>query len=58
VVVIKSLGGTPDAAAKRLRMGNPSVFCRIEEDCLVFDPRTVLQGQIMELVAAVTHARK
>jgi L-seryl-tRNA(Ser) seleniumtransferase len=58
VVVIKSLGGSPDAAARRLRIGNPSVFCRIEEDCLVFDPRTVLQGQIMELVSAVTHARK
>jgi len=57
VVVIKSLGGTPDAAAKRLRMGTPSVFCRIEEDSLVFDPRTVLQGQIMELVSAITAQR-
>ncbi|MBX3473690.1 MAG: L-seryl-tRNA(Sec) selenium transferase [Planctomycetes bacterium] len=58
VVVIKSLGGTPDAAARRLRMGTPSVFCRIEEDSLVFDPRTVLQGQIMELVSAITAQRK
>lgn len=58
VVVIKSLGGTPDAAAKRLRMGTPSVFCRIEEDCLVFDPRTVLQGQIIELVSAISAQRQ
>lgn len=58
VVVIKDLGGTPDAAAKRLRMGTPSVFCRIEDDSLVFDPRTVLQGQIMEMVSAITAQRQ
>ncbi len=58
VVEIRSLGGGLEAAAKRLRMGTPSVFCRIESDALVFDPRTVLQGQIMELVAAITAAKK
>ncbi len=58
VVEIRSLGGGLEAAAKRLRMGTPSVFCRIENDALVFDPRTVLQGQIMELVAAITAAKK
>ena len=34
VVVIDSLGGSLDAASKRLRMGTPSVFCRIEDDSL------------------------
>lgn len=58
VVVLKNLGGSPDAAAKRLRMGNPSVFCRIENDALVFDPRTLLPGQDTELVAAIAAARK
>ncbi|MCA8912486.1 MAG: L-seryl-tRNA(Sec) selenium transferase [Planctomycetes bacterium] len=58
VVVISKLGGSPDAAAKRLRMGTPSVFCRIENDALVFDPRTLLPGQDTELVAAIAAARK
>ena len=58
VVIVKKLGGSPDAAAKRLRMGEPSVFCRIENDSLVFDPRTLLPGQDTELVAAIAAARK
>lgn len=56
VLVIRKLGGSPDAAAKRLRMGTPSVFCRIENDALVFDPRTLLPGQETELVAAISAA--
>ncbi len=58
VLVIDKLGGSPDAAAKRLRMGTPSVFCRIENDALVFDPRTLLPGQDAELVAAIASARQ
>jgi L-seryl-tRNA(Ser) seleniumtransferase len=57
VVVIRSLSGSPDQAAKRLRMGTPSVFCRIEDDALVFDPRTLLPGQETELVAAIQAAK-
>lgn len=57
VVVINKLGGSPDAAAKRLRMGTPSVFCRIENNALVFDPRTLLPGQDKELVSAVVAAK-
>lgn len=56
VLVIRKLGGSPDAAAKRLRMGTPSVFCRIENDALVFDPRTLLPGQDAELVTAISSA--
>lgn len=57
VVVIRGLSGSLDQAAKRLRMGTPSVFCRIEDDSLVFDPRTLLPGQEVELVAAVQAAK-
>ena len=57
VLAIRNLGGSPDAAAKRLRMNTPSVFCRIENDALVFDPRTLLPGQDTELVAAITAAK-
>jgi L-seryl-tRNA(Ser) seleniumtransferase len=57
VLMIGNLGGSPDAAAKRLRMGTPSVFCRIENEQLVFDPRTLLPGQDSELVEAIAAAR-
>ncbi len=57
VVVIKSLGGSLDAASKRLRLGTPSVFCRIEDDALKFDPRSLLTGQEHELVEAIINAR-
>ncbi|MCA8915809.1 MAG: L-seryl-tRNA(Sec) selenium transferase [Planctomycetes bacterium] len=57
VIAIRKLGGSPDTAAKRLRLGTPSVFCRIENDALVFDPRTLLPGQESELVAAITAAK-
>lgn len=57
VLVIRKLGGSPDAAAKRLRMNTPSVFCRIENDALVFDPRTLLDGQDSELVSAIVAAK-
>ena len=57
VLVIRKLGGSPDAAAKRLRMATPSVFCRIENDALVFDPRTLLDGQDSELVSAIVAAK-
>ncbi|MHC4841394.1 MAG: L-seryl-tRNA(Sec) selenium transferase [Planctomycetota bacterium] len=57
VVVIDSLGGSLDAAAKRLRMGTPSVFCRIEDESLRFDPRSLLPGQEDELTEAILNAR-
>jgi L-seryl-tRNA(Ser) seleniumtransferase len=56
VLVIAGLGGSPDAAARRLRLGTPSVFCRIEDDALVFDPRTLLPGQEAELADALLGA--
>jgi L-seryl-tRNA(Ser) seleniumtransferase len=58
VLAIDNLGGSPDIAARRLRMGTPSVFCRIENDALVFDPRTLLPGQDSELVEAIAAAHQ
>ncbi len=43
----------PDAAALALRRCDPPVVARIEEDLLVFDPRTVLPHEDGALVAAI-----
>ncbi len=46
----------PDTLAKRLRTGPTAVIPRIEEDQLLFDPRTVLPAQDSMLVQAVLAA--
>lgn len=46
----------PDTLAKRLRTGPTAVIPRIEEDQLLFDPRTVLPVQDSMLVQAVLAA--
>jgi len=43
----------PDVLAEQLRRGNPPVVARIDDDALVFDPRTVLPGQEEALLAAI-----
>jgi len=43
-----------DDVARRLRLGTPCVFARIEDNALLFDPRSLLPGQEEELVAAIT----
>jgi L-seryl-tRNA(Ser) seleniumtransferase len=40
-----------EAAARALRTGDPPVFCRIQRDALVFDPRTVSEEEIDVLAA-------
>ncbi|MGQ9585042.1 MAG: L-seryl-tRNA(Sec) selenium transferase [Anaerolineae bacterium] len=47
---------SPDRIARRLRQGNPPVVARIEEDRLVFDPRTVLPWEDRPLLRAVIEA--
>ena len=47
---------SPDALAERLRLGEPPVIARIEEDRLLLDPRTVLPGQEGALLAAAGRA--
>jgi len=47
---------SPDAVATRLRAGEPPVITRIEDDCLVLDPRTVLPEQERTLLQLVAEA--
>jgi L-seryl-tRNA(Ser) seleniumtransferase len=44
------------AFASRLRTGTPSVFCRIDEDRVLLDCRTVADDEIHDLVRAVQYA--
>jgi L-seryl-tRNA(Ser) seleniumtransferase len=46
----------PERMAARLRTGNPPVFCRVEEDALVFDLRTVDPAEDDKLLRAVRYA--
>ena len=43
----------PDATAARLRQANPPVVGRIQQERLLFDPRTVLPEQEEALLAAI-----
>jgi len=49
-------GLTPDELARRLRVGEPSVYPRIADEAVVFDFRTVTDDQISDLVRAVAAA--
>jgi L-seryl-tRNA(Ser) seleniumtransferase len=42
-----------DDVARRLRLGTPCVFARIEDNALLFDPRSLLPGQEDELASAI-----
>ncbi len=44
---------SPDEAASRLRAGDPPVIVRIEDDCLIVDPRTVLDRDEDDLLVAL-----
>jgi L-seryl-tRNA(Ser) seleniumtransferase len=52
VVRVQSDRHSPDALARRLRMGEPAVFARIQEGALLCDPRSLLEGQAEALAAA------
>ncbi len=50
---------SPDRLAERLRLGDPPIITRIEDERLVLDPRTVLPGQEKALLAALkNHTNK
>ncbi|MCL4152677.1 UNVERIFIED_CONTAM: hypothetical protein GTU68_005595 [Idotea baltica] len=42
----------PDVLARELRMGEPSVFGRVQGDALIIDPRTMLDGDEAGLIEA------
>jgi L-seryl-tRNA(Ser) seleniumtransferase len=44
---------TPDTIAAALRQQNPPVVCRIQNDQLLFDPRTVLPTQERAFLCAL-----
>jgi L-seryl-tRNA(Ser) seleniumtransferase len=44
---------SPDDAAVALRAQAIPVVCRIQQDCLLFDPRTVLPEQDAQLISAI-----
>lgn len=56
VVVRPRESDNPDAFAQRLRLGEPSVFCRIQKDALWFDLRTVLPDELSELAECIAKA--
>ena len=44
---------SPDGLAERLRLGDPPVIARIQDERLVLDPRTVLPEQERALLQAI-----
>jgi len=46
----------PAAFAARLRTGSPSVFCRMQEDHVLLDARTITEGQVPLAARAVLYA--
>jgi L-seryl-tRNA(Ser) seleniumtransferase len=55
-VVVRLPADRPADLAARLRVGNPAVFCRVEEDALLFDLRTVIPEEDRRLTRAVRYA--
>jgi L-seryl-tRNA(Ser) seleniumtransferase len=55
--VVRLSADRPDRLAARLRVGNPPVFCRVEEGALLFDVRTVAPEDDARLARAVRYAR-
>lgn len=46
----------PAAFAARLRTGSPSVFCRVQDDHVLLDARTITDGQVPLAARAVLYA--
>lgn len=56
VVSLSASGRSAAAFASALRDGDPCVFARIQDDRVLFDPRTLLPGEDAELVSAIRAA--
>ena len=57
VVRLALEGFTAEGLASALRRGEPPVFCRIHEDTVLLDPRTLLEGDLEALVESVRALR-
>ena len=53
-----SVQGGPDGLMQRLRAADPPVIARIEDDCVLLDPRTVLPDQENRLLEGLLRALK
>ena len=53
---VRLKSGRPEDLAARLRAGNPPVFCRVEEQALLFDLRTVEPDEDPRLARAIEYA--
>ncbi len=56
VVAVRSASISLDELAARLRAGTPCVFSRVQRERVLFDVRTLQDGEIDELAAAVRQA--
>ena len=52
VVRVRSEQHSPEALARRLRLGEPAVFARLHDGALLVDPRTLLEGDEVRLIGA------
>jgi len=57
VVTVKPRDRGPDRLERALRTGSPAIICRIKEDKLVLDMRTIQPGEEKEIAAAFKRAR-
>jgi len=57
VVRLRPKGISPDDLAARLRRGDPPIFTRVQEGCVVLDVRTMLAGEERLIVAALNRIR-
>ncbi|HRI72006.1 MAG TPA: L-seryl-tRNA(Sec) selenium transferase, partial [Polyangium sp.] len=46
----------PERVAQRLRTGDPAVLARVQERAVLFDLRTILEGELEGVVAAIMQA--
>ncbi|MCE5216675.1 L-seryl-tRNA(Sec) selenium transferase [bacterium] len=56
VYLTPSDGPSPNELARRLRLGEPSVYPRVHRDALILDARTVFNSQVEDLAGAVIRA--
>ncbi len=53
VVAVRPAAMTLEQLAERLRLGRPSIFCRVQRDRALFDVRTLQEGEEEEVAAAL-----
>lgn len=57
-LAVRPVAVSADVLARRLRGGKTPVIARIEDDAVLFDPRTLLPGQDVELAAILAAVLK